>query len=110
MYFSHTDVVVGKIEVSRTYNSARQFPTNRYGLFGPGWNSSLDQRLKVVSENPKAVELRTPDGTPLYYIKQTGVGSTWNVYTLELPYGQDSWIEETSAGGWRRTLRRGRWA
>jgi hypothetical protein len=106
MYFTHTDAVVGRIAITRSYNSART-TTGRHGAFGPGWNASFDQRLRVIStagpNSPQALELRLTDGTPMYYVIAS---ATATVYTQDVPHGKDSWIEETPTG-YRRTLRRG---
>ncbi len=105
MFFTHTDGRVGDIEITRTYNSARVSHPHRYGPLGPGWNLSLDVRLNILSNNaPKAVEIRLPDGTPIYYVVKHF--DTPNRYSQDLPYSKDSWIDATPTG-FSRVFRRG---
>jgi RHS repeat-associated protein len=65
---------------------------------------SSEARLTVLSTTPKRIELRLPDGTPIYYMVKSADGS--GAYSQELPYSADSWIE-TTATGFFRVLRRG---
>jgi hypothetical protein len=51
VFFTHTDAVVGEVEVSRTYDTIRLTP-GRYGSFGPGWNGSLERRLRNAPSKP----------------------------------------------------------
>src|SRR5688572_33204936 len=66
---------------------------------------SLDVRLNVLSTgSPKAVEIRSADGTPLFFVTRTVAGV--EKYTQDLPYSNDSSIEATPTG-FLRTFRRG---
>jgi YD repeat-containing protein len=103
MFFTHLDARVGEIEITRSYNTARLDPPGRHGVLGPGWNMSTDARIRVISYSlPRVIELRVADGAPTYYLFKDSLG----YFKQQLPYGEDSWIEET-ADGFRRTLRRG---
>ena len=110
VFFTHTDGRVGEIELTRTYNTARVNSPyggpSRSGVLGPGWNMSLDARLSVLSTSePRAIEVRLPDGTPIYYVDKLDPGHP-DVYAQELPFSKDSWIE-TIPSGFRRVIRRG---
>ena len=100
MYFSHNDAVVGELSLTRTYNTARLTPTLRFGAFGPGWNTSFEIRINAFSA--KLLELRLPDGTPIYYFD----GDEDGVYEMDIPRGKGSWIE-TLPDGYRRVFRYG---
>lgn len=92
MFFTHTDAVVGDISFSRTYNTARRTQPIRYGVFGPGWNASVEIRLNILTAT--IIEARLPDGLPLYYVDDNADG----VYDLELPAGVESWIGRSQVG------------
>lgn len=91
MSFTHVDGGAGGLSFSRTFNTAR-LSAGRYGVFGPGWNSSFDKRLRVL--NPKLVERRGPDGFPSYYQDTAGTG----IFEKRLPAGKQAWLEHTVLG------------
>jgi RHS repeat-associated protein len=100
MFFTHTDAQVGELVLTRTYNSARAAAGWRYGRFGPGWNASLEVRLRVMSA--KQLELRLEDGTPIYYIDADGDGT----FAQDAPRWNDSTVTSVS-GGYERVPRAG---
>ena len=102
MFFTHTDATVGDLTLSRTYNS-RRLTTGRYGPFGPGWNESVNLRLRVLSIN--TIEVRLSDGFAQYYFDSDADGT----YEAILPKTGESHIEavQGGAGGYRRVLRSG---
>jgi RHS repeat-associated protein len=91
MTFTHFDGAVGSLGFSRTYNTARLSP-GRYGVFGPGWNSSFDKRLRAIS--PTVVEHRGADGFATYYEDLAGTG----LYEKRRPRGKQAWLENTGLG------------
>ncbi len=100
MSFTHTDAAVGELVFSRTFDSGRVSDPSRHGSFGPGWNSSFEVRLVVVS--PKLLAARAADGHPQYYFDDELDGT----FVSELPYSTESTIE-TTASGYRRSFRAG---
>ena len=91
MTFTHFDGAAGGLGFSRTYNTARLSP-GRFGIFGPGWNSSFDKRLRIVSAT--VVEHRGADGFASYY--QTVSGTS--LFEKKLPSGKQAWLENTGLG------------
>jgi RHS repeat-associated protein len=100
MFFSHTDAQVGDLSLTRTFDSSRLALATRYGAFGPGWNSTFELRLNLVSTT--TIEARLVDGGAQYYFDDNADG----VYQAVLPYSIESWVE-TIAGGYRRRFRAG---
>ena len=100
VFFSHSDAVIGALSFQRSYNTARLSSSRRHGIFGPGWNSSFEARLNVLSVS--TIEARLPDGTPIYYFDDNADG----IYGQQLPLSVESWIE-TIFGGYKRMFRVG---
>src|SRR5262249_13076997 len=71
-----------------------------YGIFGPGWNSSFEARLVVIS--PKTLAARGTDGEPRYYFDDELDGT----YVSAIPYSTQSTIQ-TVPSGYQRTFRGG---
>jgi hypothetical protein len=84
MFFSHTDGQVGELSLTRTFDSSRVSPSTRYGAFGPGWNSSFDLRLNLVSTT--TIEARLVDGGAQYFFDDNADG----VYQAVLPYSSET--------------------
>jgi RHS repeat-associated protein len=99
MFFSQTDAVVGEVSLSRSYNSGRG-ATGRYGMFGPGWNASVERRLVVLASN--AVTLRDSGGDPTHYFDANADG----LYEAALPDTKESWLQ-AAANGYEFHHRRG---
>jgi RHS repeat-associated protein len=100
VFFTHTDAVVGEVEVSRTYDTIRLTP-GRYASFGPGWNGSLESRLRFLSAN--IVEARLESGRAVYYVDENADG----VFEAQLPPSTTSRLQTEPGGGYRRVLRAG---
>lgn len=91
MFLTHTDGSAGTLAFSRTYNTVRTLP-GRYGAFGPGWNSTFDKRLNIISGG--IVEHRDGTGYATYFQDATGASS----FRQELPFGKDAALERTALG------------
>jgi hypothetical protein len=100
MSFTHADAAVGDIVVSRTFNSARVGYASRYGGFGPGWNSSVETRLKVTS--PRHIEVRSTNGDVIYYYDHDLDG----LFEAALPSSIESTVQAVG-GGYLRLFRAG---
>ncbi len=101
VHFTQTDAVLGDLAFTRTYNSQRWY-WPRHGMFGPGWNSSVEMRLRIVG---RRLEARLADGTPIYYFDDDPVPD--GIYEQAVPYGRDSWIETVPGVGYRKMFRAG---
>lgn len=99
MFFSQTDGASGDLALNRTYSSAA-LSTGRYGMFGPGWNTTLDQRLRYPET--RVIEARLPNGAPIYYYDENSDGT----FEANLPLTAESWIE-THGSDYKRVLRAG---
>jgi RHS repeat-associated protein len=100
VFFTHTDATVGELSLGRTYHSGR-LAAARHGVFGAGWNGSLERRLRVL--NARTVEARLEDGFAQYYFDREGDGS----FEAILPKTSESRLEAVEGGGYRRVLRGG---
>jgi len=99
MYFSQTDGASGEVVLSRRYSTAAT-ATGRYGMFGPGWNTTLDQRLRYPETG--VIEARQPNGAPVYYYDDNSDG----LFEAVMPVSVESWIE-TQGADYRRVFRKG---
>jgi YD repeat-containing protein len=86
--------------LSRTYDSGRLSQASRYGMFGPGWNSTFDRRLFIRSA--QTLEARAADGVPTYYQDPNAD----SMYELVASPVSDSTVQKTPTG-YVRTFRSG---
>ncbi len=90
MYFTHHDGAAGSLSFDRTFNTVR-FLNSRYGMFGPGWNSSFDKRLNLYSG---VIEHRGADGFATYYQDPNSDGTFEQVR----PFGTNTWFVNSGTG------------
>lgn len=99
MFFSQTDGASGDLALTRSYSSAA-LSAGRFGMFGLGWNTTLDQRLRYPET--RVIEARLPNGAPIYYYDDNSDG----VFEANLPITTESWIE-TQGTDYKRVVRKG---